>query len=217
MSVIAPVTNETTSQPSGQTGPKAMGQDEFLRLLVTQLKNQDPLKPVDNAAFVAELAQFSQLEQSVKQVALLEQSIQSQQIALQYSVLPLVGRQVQVDGAWLQLGDGPAALTYATEQDAASVRITIHDGKGHAVRSLDLGPVGAGAHRVVWDGLDANGNPAPAGSYRYMVAARDASGNAVPVDTVSTLTVTGVWLENGHPQIMVGDHLIDPSVVLAVH
>ena len=88
MAVISGITAaETATDTTRTTGPKEMGQEDFLQLLVTQLKNQDPLKPTDNTEFVAQLAQFSQLEQSVKQAQLLQQNLDAQQASRQFTTL----------------------------------------------------------------------------------------------------------------------------------
>ena len=131
MATISPATSQTTpgatTPASGGiagalSGNQQLGQNDFLKLLVTQLKNQDPLKPMDNTAFVAELAQFSQLDQSTKQVQLLEKSIAQQTDSMQYTLLPMIGRNVQVEGSLIDLNNGPAKLTYALEREATTVR-----------------------------------------------------------------------------------------------
>lgn len=78
---IAALTNSTAKPVSPATDPTALGQDDFLKLLVTQLQNQDPLKPMDNQAFIAQTAQFSQLNQMTELVALMKQSVALQQAA----------------------------------------------------------------------------------------------------------------------------------------
>ena len=83
----------TRSAPE-KTGPRQLGQDDFLKLLITQLKNQDPLKPTDNTEFVSQLAQFSQLEQTAKQAQLMQKSLDAQTTSLQFTLLPMVGRRV---------------------------------------------------------------------------------------------------------------------------
>ena len=90
-----------------KTGPRQMGQDDFLKLLITQLKNQDPLSPTDNTEFVSQLTQFSQLEQTAKQAQLLQQSLDAQAASLQFTLLPMIGRTVTVGQALVQLGNGP--------------------------------------------------------------------------------------------------------------
>jgi len=220
MATITPATNQTTTAPTKSTttsgglaaamsGNQQLGENDFLTLLVTQLKNQDPLKPMDNTTFVAELAQFSQLDQSTKQVELLQQSITNQTDSLQYSLLPMVGRNVQVEGSLIDLKDGPAKLTYALEREASTVRVTIQDAQGRAVRTLDLGTQSAGKQEVLWDGRNQNGQLMPNGMYQYQLSAKDAKGAAVVAAPSSTLVISGVRMVNGTPQLAAGDYVID--------
>lgn len=217
MATITPATNQTTTTTPTQSGGLAaamsgnqeLGKNDFLKLLVTQLKNQDPLKPMDNTTFVAELAQFSQLDQSTKQVQLLEQSIAQQSDSMQYTLLPMIGRNVQVEGSLIDLNNGPAKLTYALERDANTVRVTIQDKQGKAIRILDLGTQSAGKQEVQWDGLNQNGLLMPNGTYQYQVLAKDAQGGAVVAAPSSLLKISGVRMVNGTPQLAAGDYVID--------
>lgn len=218
MATISPATSQTTpgvtTPASGGiagalSGNQQMGQNDFLKLLVTQLKNQDPLKPMDNTAFVAELAQFSQLDQSTKQVQLLEKSIAQQTDSMQYTLLPMIGRNVQVEGSLIDLNNGPAKLTYALEREASTVRVTIQDQQGKAIRILDLGTQSAGKQEVQWDGRNQNGLLMPNGTYQYQVLAKDAQGGAVVAAPSSVLKISGVRMVNGAPQLAAGDYVID--------
>lgn len=216
MAVIAATASSAGTEPSlsSALGARTLGQDDFLKLLVTQLKNQDPLKPMDNTAFVAELAQFSQLEQTAKQVALLERSLAAQTANLPYALLSLVGRQVTVSGGVVQMDGGPVSLGYALDRDAADVQVTLTNMQNQLVRTLEGGPQGAGARTVTWDGRDQSGRPLQPGVYRFAVTAIDRQGNPVGATTQSRLTVTGVRMDNGQPMLLIGDHVLDPSLVL---
>lgn len=219
---MASVTSATTQTTSADTAPKLaditgakeMGKDDFLKLLVTQLKNQDPLKPMDNTEFVTQLAQFSQLDQSTQQVKLLEQSISNQNDAMQYALLPMIGRSVQVEGALTQLGTGPAPMTYALDRDASSVRASILDQNNKVIRTLDLGTQGAGKQQAQWDGRNQSGALMQPGVYQYQIVAKDSKGVPVQVATASTLTVTGVRSNNGQAQLVAGDQVIDRSAIV---
>lgn len=210
MATISPVTGQTIPTKTADVNSnQEMGRDDFLNLLVTQLKNQDPLKPMESTAFVAELAQFSQLEQSAKQVQLLEKSITQQTDALQYTLLPMVGRNVQVEGSVIHLNNGPAKLTYALEREATTVRVTIQDAQGKPIRTLDLGTQSAGKQDVQWDGRNQNGQLMPNGMYQYQLLAKDGKGTAVLAAPSSTLTISGVRMVDGVPQLAAGDYVID--------
>ncbi|MDP1946100.1 MAG: flagellar hook assembly protein FlgD [Nitrospirota bacterium] len=191
-----------------------LGKNDFLNLLVTQLKNQDPLKPMDSSSFVAELAQFSQLEQSSNQSTLLGKVLDAQNSSLQYSLLPLIGRDVRVEGAIIPLGSGPAPLDYNLNEDAVSVRASILNASNQTIRTLDLGSQSAGEQHVVWDGRDGNGTLMPPGTYTYSVAARNSQNQPVPITATSRLTVSGIRVVEGQPRLAAGENTIDPSAVI---
>ncbi|MBX9658793.1 MAG: hypothetical protein K2X00_09515 [Nitrospiraceae bacterium] len=223
---MATVTSATSQTTPGVTTPASggisgalsgnqqLGQNDFLKLLVTQLKNQDPLKPMDNTAFVAELAQFSQLDQSTKQVQLLEKSIAQQTDSMQYTLLPMIGRNVQVEGSLIDLNNGSAKLTYALEREASTVRVTIQDKQGKAIRILDLGTQSAGKQEVQWDGRNQNGQLMPNGTYQYQVLAKDVKGGAVVAAPSSVLKISGVRMVEGTPQLASGDFVIDRKDII---
>jgi len=211
---LSALSSTTASTTPKVTGPRQMGQEDFLKLLVTQLKNQDPLKPTDNAEFVSQLAQFSQLEQSSKQAELLQKSLDAQAAALQYTLLPMIGRTVTVDQALVQLGNGPAPISYALDKPAASVRINITDQQGHAVRTLDYRDLPAGPSISEWDGRNQNGTPMPAGIYRYTLSAVDGQGVSVAAQSRAALTVSGVRIEQGQAKLLAENVMIDPSDII---
>jgi flagellar basal-body rod modification protein FlgD len=197
-----------------RTGPRPLGQDDFLKLLITQLKNQDPLKPTDNTEFVSQLAQFSQLEQSAKQAQLLQQSLDAQTASLQFTLLPMIGRTVTIGQPLVQLGDEPAAFGYTLDKNARKVLVSIQDHQGQVVRSLEYRDLLAGVHAAEWDGRDQDGIMMPKGLYRYLISALDADGKTMPVEGRASLTVSGVRMEEGRAKLLVGDLAIAPSAIV---
>lgn len=207
---------QTTPPTPEKTGPRQMGQDDFLKLLVTQLKNQDPLKPTDNTEFVSQLAQFSQLEQTAKQAQLLQKSLDAQTASLQFTLLPMVGRKVSLDQPLTQLDKGTASLTYALAQDAARGQITIFDHNHKVVRTLDYTNLQAGLNQAQWDGKDSSGAVMPPGVYEYAISALDRQGAPVVAKGHAQLVVTGVRMEDGQPKLAVGAISVDPSDIVEV-
>ncbi len=181
-----------------------LGQDVFLKLLVTELKFQDPLQPLESTAFITQLAEFSALEQmsavkgAVGNVATSVASLNN------ISVAGLIGKEVQVAGSSVPHVEGrPEALNYALSGGAKSATIRIINATGDVVRTISLGPQAAGMNVSVWDGLDNNGNPLPAGDYAFSVEAKDPSGLPMRGTTYTFGRVDGVSYTAGVPYLMV--------------
>ena len=185
------------------SGNTALGKDAFLQLLVTQLKNQNPLSPQDNGAFVAQLAQFSSLEgintlnDSVNAIS----SNFSSSQALQAS--SLVGRSIitQTDKALVDTSKsmtGSVAVTAAT----GNVSIKITDKDGVVVRTLEMGAQSAGSSDFIWDGKNANGEVAPAGTYTFTATTKNDAGDSVALATYLPATVNSVTLSKTGGEIM---------------
>lgn len=179
----------STNNPSS-----ALGKDAFLQLLVTQLKNQDPLSPQDNTAFVAQLAQFSSLEAtqnlstSVDSIATQYQSSQ----ALQASAL--VGRSVIVDASSAVV-DTTKGLSGSVVVPASnsSTTISVSDSTGNVVDTIDMGAQSAGTSPFTWDGKLTDGSVAPSGTYSFAAVA-NLNGTATPLTTYLPATVNSVTM-----------------------
>ena len=194
-SKVKTATDNVASASSAATGNQSLGKDAFLQLLVTQLKNQNPLSPQDNGAFVAQLAQFSSLEgintlnDSVNAIS----SNFSSSQALQAS--SLVGRSIitQTDKALVDTSKsmtGSVAVTSAV----GNVSIKITDKDGNVVRTIDMGAQNAGNSDFIWDGKNDAGEVAPAGTYTFAATTKNDKGDAVALATSLPATVTSVTL-----------------------
>jgi flagellar basal-body rod modification protein FlgD len=205
---------------SGQTGSapsNTLGKDDFLRLLTAQLRNQDPLNPMDNTAFVAQTAQFSSLEQLQNMNSTLQQLTAQMGGSGPASAASLLGRTITANGSSLSLEAGrPATLAYALPTGATSVAVQVQDETGKAVRTLLAGQQGQGAHQVTLDGLDDQGRPLPSGTYTYRVAATDAAGRTLPGVFTGGGQVTGISVENGQLVLQVGTQRIPLTSVVSV-
>lgn len=152
---------------SKEVGP----QDRFLKLLVTQLQNQDPLSPMDNAQMTSQLAQISTVDGIEKLNATLKMLLEGNNENQAMQAAGMIGHGVLVPGAGLDLQGGAALGGVELEAPADRVTVTIKDGNGLAVRTLELGALEAGAQGFVWDGTTDSGAAAAEGRYTASVKA----------------------------------------------
>lgn len=170
----------------------------FLKLLIAQVSNQDPLEPMDSTTFVSQLAQLTQVEQSIVTNANLEKIDTRLSNVASLSDVQLIGRDVTVPTDRIELREGQAAFTYALSRDVADVAILIMAADGTVLRELTGQPGIAGTdHAVAWDGKDIDGLPVPDGVFRVDVLAKDAAGNSVAYDTRSTTRVEQLTFTGG--------------------
>lgn len=146
-------------------------QDRFLKLLVTQLKNQDPLNPMDNAEMTSQLAQISTVDGIEKLNATLQMLVAGSNENQAMQAAGMIGHGVRVPGSSIELRDGVALGGVELEVPADRVTVTIKDGNGLAIKSLDLGGLDAGATGYIWDGTTDSGADAAAGNYTVSVQA----------------------------------------------
>ncbi|MFO2465843.1 flagellar hook assembly protein FlgD [Pseudomonas sp. 15FMM2] len=177
------------------SGDQSLGKDAFLQLLVTQLKNQNPLSPQDNGAFVAQLAQFSSLEgintlnDSVNAISSNYKSSQ----ALQAS--SLVGRSVII-GTDKALVDTSKSFTGSVDvtSSVGNVTIKVTDKDGKLVKTIELGAQGAGKSDFIWDGKNEAGEKVDSGNYTFAASTKNDAGDALALKTSLPATVTSVTL-----------------------
>ena len=168
-SIVRSSDAKTAVQPKGSD---AMGKSAFLTLFTAQLKNQDPTDPVKNEAFVAQLAQFSQLEATTNMANSLTQLASSMQGDRMLSASGLIGRSVTATGLPAILSGGqPVSGTVSLPAGASSVQLDISDAAGKLVRSVVAGSQPAGTPGFTWDGLDNSGNALPDGLYSIVATA----------------------------------------------
>ena len=133
--------------------------DTFLRLLTTQLQNQDPLEPMDATKFTEQLVSYSQVEQQINTNANLESLIALNKSAIGANAITYLGKTVLTGGAATALEGGAAKWRYALTSDANTLQLTIKDASGKTVRTM-TGNKNVGMHEFTWDGKKTNGETA---------------------------------------------------------
>ena len=196
---------QTTGQTSS-TKPKSNieeTQDRFLRLLTTQMRNQDPLNPMDNAQVTTQMAQINTvagIDKLNESMAALSKSMLSGQAMQAASV---IGRQALVQGDMLTLTNGVTAGGVELASDAENVTVSIFDAQGRMVSQQDLGAHEAGMLRMAWDGKDDADNQLPDGNYVYTVQATN-DGEKVDVTKYAFARVNSVLLGDDGVKLDVG-------------
>jgi flagellar basal-body rod modification protein FlgD len=166
--------------------------DQFLRLLTTQLQNQDPLSPMDTNEFTSQLVQFSQVEQQIKTNGNLENLLAMQTLNMTALGVSFIGKVVEVDGnSFSTDGSGNTVMSYVLPAAANNGTLSIKDANGDTVYSTDIEKT-AGRHDFTWNGLDKNGNPAPAGDYTITVTALGSENQSLSVKTSVPGFVSGL-------------------------
>jgi len=212
------INTSTKGQSSSTTAIKGLSQDDFLKLLLTQLQAQDPLKPLDNQEFAAQLATFNSLDQLININKKLD-TTQGQQLRLsQLEATALIGKDVQAKGDSVSItATGSTALNYTLDANASRVVMNIKDSDGNLLRALDAGSQKTGQQSVSWDGKDTNGTRVAPGRYTFTVAAVDNGGNKVGTTTFLQGLVTGVNMAGSEPQLEINGVEIPVSAVTSVH
>ena len=197
-------TSTVTGQGNVQAAVSELGSDVFLRLLVTQLQGQDPTNPVENGEFIAQLAQFTTLEQTTNMNKLLEQLVGQDTQRTEFNLVNLIGRTVLSEGDTISLGttDQPT-LAYALSDTATRVTVEVLGENGQILRRVQpTEPGTAGAHQVQWDGKDDNGDRLPEGVYQFRVRAENANQEPVPNFTFSNERVANIMLGTEKPVVL---------------
>lgn len=186
-------------------------QDRFLKLLVTQMKNQDPLNPLDNAQVTSQMAQLSTVS-GIDKLNSTVQALSSSMLATQsLQAVSMIGHPVLVPGNQMSLANGVSDAAVNLAQPVDAVQVSVKDASGNVVRTLNLGSQGAGIMSFQWDGTTDTGGTAPNGNYTFTATATlggqkvDATALAYGMVNSVAQTPSGVKVNIGH----LGDFSLD--------
>jgi flagellar basal-body rod modification protein FlgD len=204
-------TSTSSSAATSATG-LASNFTQFLTLLTTQLKNQNPLDPMDTNQFTQQLVEFAGVEQQLKSNDRLDSILAASQSASSASATSYIGKTVTTDGTTAQLSNGSASWTLDPARAATKAVVTISDSKGNVVATQTTA-LSAGSQSYSWNGKTSAGLTSADGTYSIKVAAVDATGANVAVDTSVTGTVSEVDLSGTTPVLLVGSQRVPLSSV----
>jgi flagellar basal-body rod modification protein FlgD len=205
---VASISPAVTSAITSATSTTGVDQDtlaknfsQFLTLLTTQLKHQNPLEPLDTNQFTQQLVQFAQVEQQLKQNDQLATLVALQKTAQSTAALGFVGETVVVDGSTASLANGQANWSLNVPKPA-TVTVNIKNSTGQNVFSGSYSML-AGVNDFTWDGKSSNGTQWPAGNYTMTVTAKDVSGQAITVPTEVEGVVNSADLTKTPPMLSI--------------
>ena len=203
--VSSATTPKTATAVTGDSNVKAtiaQNFDTFLQLLTTQLKNQNPLDPLDTNQFTQQLVQFASVEQQINMNTQLTTLVSLQKATQATQAMGFLGATATVDGATAQLANGGATWSFSSDKPATAA-VNIKNASGQVVYTGTY-PLNAGAQAFQWDGRSNNGSLNPDGAYTMSITAKDASGSSVAISTEVRGTVDAVDLTQSPPVLTIG-------------
>jgi len=215
---VTTTTNTATNRINSGTTMLASNFETFLNLLTTQLKNQDPLSPVDSNQFTAQLTQMAGVEQQLLTNDLLKALVSGQSGGAGLSsAATYIGKDATAAWSATKFTDGAAKWSYELADNSASATLQVLDGTGKVVWEGDAPDKTAGVHDFNWDGKATNGGDGQNGQvYTLKVTAKDSAGKALDSQVLTRGRITGVEMYDGVPYLTVGNAVLPLSSVIAL-
>ncbi len=214
-------TASSTQTAANTSTPNIMGKDDFMKLMITQLKNQDPLNPMDGSQYAAQLAQFSSLEQLTNLNDSVNKSIDANYFLTQSInntlTTTLIGKDVKLLGNKIPYSDQQnITIGYNLPSDAASVKVNIYDKSGALVKSYEDAENSTGEHKLSWDFTDNDGNNVVKGDYTFEVVASNSAGDPITLDQYQIGSIDGVRFTESGTKLLVDNVEYEPSDILEI-
>jgi flagellar basal-body rod modification protein FlgD len=209
-------TNTATNRINAGSQMMASNFETFLSLLTAQLKNQDPLSPVDSNQFTAQLTQMAGVEQQLLTNDLLKGLLSAQQGSGLAGAANYIGKDATAAWSAVKLENGQASWSYELGANAATATLQVLDSAGKVVWSGDAPSKTTGVHDFTWNGKTAAGGDAPDGVYNLKVVAKTGADKAVDAQVLIRGRITGVELYDGEPYATIGNSILPLSSLIAL-
>lgn len=185
---------------------KALDKDDFMRIMITEMKHQDPTKPMDADRMATQMAQITSVEQ-LKNVSnsldkLAEKSSTSDRLAMSM----MIGKNVVVDkGRFTHQKATVSPISFDLPEAADKIKLTILDERGEEVAVRELDPMQAGPNTYNWDGINSSNIQSPSATYTVRIDAENKTGSKIKINPIGKETIVGVTFEGGETNFLVGD------------
>lgn len=217
--MVTSVTSATDTSAAAAAMKKSMGmnKDDFLKLFIEQLKNQDPLKPADAEQMLSQLSQLTQVEQAYNTNTNLTNLLAAQNNANNMTSVSFIGKTVKANGNSVSFdGTSPSSLQFNLSVPTTAATVAITDAAGRIVRTVTVGARAAGDGSFTWDGRDSSGALLPAGAYNFSVTGTTAAGASIAATTYTAGRIDGVALVNGKTSLTIGAASVSLADVISV-
>lgn len=208
---------EDAKQAKTSGSSQELGKDDFLRLLVSQLENQDPLNPSDPTEFTAQLAQYSSLEQMTNINENIEDLGGAKDEIGRMSALSLIDRRVTAETDTLRFEGQPVEIGFRFDDPAESASVTIRDENGSVVDTQEISDPQDGNNFLQWDGTDSDGGRLPEGEYMIEAVGLDADGDEIQGTTMAETMVTGADFSGSGNTVLTAGGPLELSEVVKVN
>jgi flagellar basal-body rod modification protein FlgD len=200
-------------------GKSELDRQDFMTLFITQLQYQDPMKPMDSYEMASQLAQFSNMEATMKMSDNMEQLLEYQTSQNNLQLLTLLDKDVRLSGNEIGVnGDERGMGEFTLFDNADTCVVEIYDAGQHLVRTLDLGSVQADTYTLEWDGQDSLGEDVADGAYGFVVKAYDIVGQEIGIDYQTVGKVTGLDFDSGKARLVLDNYIgADVGAVVGVN
>ncbi len=185
---------------------KALDKDDFMRIMITEMRHQDPTKPMDSDRMATQMAQITSVEQLKNVSNAIEKMADKNNASDRLAMSGMIGRSVTVDkGRFTHQKGTISPINFDLPEDASKIKISILNEQGEEVAARDLEPMKSGQNVYSWDGITASNTQTGSGTYLVRVEAENAKGGKIKVDPISREKIVGVSFEGGDTHFLVGD------------
>ena len=217
MNIVGISQNAQDQAQNAMTSDRMMAKDDFLKMLTMQLRYQDPMNPMSNDQFAAQLAQFSSLEalnninDNIQTQILMNQSMNNS------FMINMIGKDVQSYGNTLRFDGDSVNIDFQLYADAQNVVVRIYDDTGKEVATLNENNMRVGDRKITWDGKTRNGEVANYDTYSFVVEATNKDGHRIPVETMNNGVVSGITYEGGMPYLIVNGAYVSIRDIISIN
>jgi flagellar basal-body rod modification protein FlgD len=185
---------------------KQLDKDDFMRIMITEMRHQDPTKPMDSDRMATQMAQITSVEQLKNVSNAIEKMTEKNSASDRLAMSGMIGKTVTVDkGRFAHQKGTISPVSFDLPEDAAKIKISILDERGDEVAQRELEPMKAGTNLYNWDGITASNTQGNTGNYLVRVEAENAKGAKIKVDSISREQIVGVSFDGGETNFLVGD------------